>query len=268
LARTVIYENDIPEEVLLKSQSIIGACDELEDTIREALLKYINGFSFGINPLRFDENLKSYLPIEQRKPIVPKFKLKSFIKDLGLPKHLRVKVVVLLIFVSSIIAAISTKKSKGEQFLDMADRMNISFVTKYEVANRDLFLKDTQGKTVLHHLAYYMNNIKNKQFETFKYLVFEKKLDPNQFDINGRTPIYYVIRQHLDPPKHLREIKKIVNGEELTELDVYLKEHLVLIKQLLKMNLKSKLKKNPSNYSTYNLNKQDINLQKLIDKYR
>lgn len=267
LSRTVDYQTNMPDEIIVQAKEVIESCINLETEIKKGLLEYLLGFSFGSNPLRFNASLKSYVPFEKRRIPGEKFNLRKFISRLNLPKHLRLKVVGFLIVIGAIISYVTTIKSKGQEFLKMDERMNVSFIDKYVSASGNLLVVDSNKRNILHRLAKYMDGIDDEQFIAFKYLVLTKKLDPNTFDINGKTPLYYVISRHLNPPTEIKKTRMMIKGEVVNLRDVFFDKHYDLIEKLLKMGLKSRIKKRPKDLSAWELGRQDADLRLLMEKY-
>lgn len=264
LARIVQYHKEIPQDQVNKAINLVKSCDGLEDPIIKGLAKYLSGFSFGTNQLRFDTPLECYLPIEDRKSFKIKTKVRRYIKSMNLPKHLGLKSMAALFVFGAIFFYFSAIETKKELFLDMDKRMNISYIKKYSKSGGDLTATDDYGKNILHRIAPYIWSIKDEQFKAFTYLVQEKGLNPNLFDINGKTPLYYMVSNHLSPPEWVLEAVIRTNGINEPAMDKHLESHLVAIKELLKLGIKPKIKLSDEYDSAWDLGKQDYELRNIL----
>ncbi len=254
LSRIVHYQKEIPDSIIKSSIEVVEACSELEPKIKFGVISYLKGFSFGVNPLRFDSELSSYVPLEKRKLSTPKRKPHHFKKML--PKHLGLKVMFSLILIGSVMAYFSMNYSKGQEFLKMDERMNPGFIDKYVAKNGDLTVVDSQERSIMHRTAMHISSVGDEQYKAFIHLMIKYEMDPNQFDINGKTPLYYMIRNYLSPPKSL--LHASYSSTQYRE-DMYL-----VIGKMLKMGLRSKIKEKSSDRSSWDLAQEDGELKALL----
>ncbi|MBK25242.1 MAG: hypothetical protein CME70_14705 [Halobacteriovorax sp.] len=250
LSRIVHYQKDVPSEIIQNSIEIVESCLDLEPKIKFGIISYLKGFSFGTNPLRFDSSLTSYVPLEKRDLPTPKLKTHHIKKML--PKHLGLKVMAGLITLGSIVAYYSMEYSKGQEFLKMDERMSPSYIDKFVSRDGDLLTVDSQNRSILHRTAPYISSVNDEQYKAFVHLLIQYEMDPNQFDINGKTPFYYMIRNYLNPPKAVKSHTQ------------YRDEMYLVIGQMSKLGLKSKIKKNQDDRSAWELAKEDIRLRELL----
>jgi len=251
LSRVVHYQKDVPEEIIKNTIEIVESCLDLEPKIKFGIISYLKGFSFGSNPLRFDTSLNSYVPLEKRELSAPKIRAHHLKKKL--PEHLGLKVMAVLIILGSILAYFSMEHSKGQEFLKMDERMNPAFIDKFVSSGGDLNTVDSQKRSIMHRTALHISSISDEQYKAFVHLLIEYEMNPNQFDINGKTPLYYMVQNYLNPPK----------GAGKT-ISVYREEMYLVIGQMLKLGLKSKIKKNKEDRSAWDLARENIQLRELL----
>lgn len=246
LSRIVDYQKEIPDHSLEMAIKIINSCENLEETIKNGLLTYLNGHGFGPNPLRFSKQLQSYLPLEKREYKVRKNHWREFRK--ALPNHLGLKIVLPISVVLIVFAIFTTYQSSKLQLLDMADRMTISYIDRLSEKEADFSVVDENKMGLLHYMSLSLTTNTNENYLAFKYLVEAKKLDINSFDLNGRTPLYYLVTRFLssdtddDPPP----------------------PNLALIKAFIDLGAKPKLKNSPKDLSAWDLGRQNIELRELF----
>jgi hypothetical protein len=266
LSRLVDYKSEIPANFIDQAIELINDCEGIEISLKQGMIQYIKGFNFGRNPLRFEEPLKSYIPLENRSNIKKRIplasKMRAFTKKL--PRHLSLKFTAILIIAAIVSLYISMGNSLGNQFLEMDSRLNIAYINKYISNDGNIEVSDSLGKNILHRSASFLKTIDSEQYRAFEYLILSKNLDPNQFDLNGHTPLYYLIKSYLYPdlPKASSKSK----AEELLREE--LQEKYLVIEKLLKIGLNSRLKKTSSDTSAWELARQDSDLRELLSKYR
>ncbi len=266
LSRLVDYQNQIPEQFKEQTLNLIQDCEGLEPSLKTGLIKYIEGFSFGSNPLRFSEALKSYVPIEKRKISKPRVPLSRQIRALikKLPKHLGLKAVGLLLIASVISVYFSMSKSLGNRFLGMDSRLNIGYIKKYIAKDGKLDIVDSSGRNILHRTAPFLDSVDSERYRAFEFLILNKGVDPNQFDNQGRTPLYFLIVSYLHP-----EISRLDNHPSYkAELAAVKNDKLRVIEKLLKLGLDSRLKDGPDGLTAFVLGSKDAELKDLLQKYR
>lgn len=266
LSRLVDYKNQVPEKFKDQAIELINDCEGIEAPLKSGLIKYIKGFSFGANPLRFEEPLSSYIPLEKRSELqrsIPlSYRFRSFMKKL--PSHLGLKFFALIFIAAVISLYLTMDTSLGNQFLEMDSRINIPYIERYISKHGKIEVSDSLGRNILHRSAPFLKTIDSEQYRAFEYLVLNKNMNPNQFDLNGRTPLYYLIQSYLKPEKP--KASTSYESEEL--LEALLKEKIVVIEKLLKIGLDSRVKKSPSDTSAWDLARQDFDLTELLSKYR
>lgn len=257
LSRLVEYQHEIPEDFKVKALALIQDCESIEEPLRLGLIAYINGFNFGVNPLQFKDLLKSYVPLEKRsskrKSVPLRARFHSFKKSL--PPHLGLKLVGVLCVFAVIFLFVNRGSSLGKEFLKMDSRINIPYINKYISKKGKLDVVDSLERSILHRSAPYIVSTDSHQYRAFEYLVLNKLLDPNQFDLNGRTPLYFSIKSYLNP-------------DDIERSKAAQRAHLKVIENFLKLGLNSRLKKNPSDISAWELARVDNELTELLSKYR
>jgi hypothetical protein len=266
LSRLVDYKSEIPSKFIDQAIKLINDCEGIEISLKQGMIQYIKGFSFGRNPLRFKEPLKSYVPLENRSIIKKRIPLLNKVRVLTkkLPKHLGLKSIAILLIAAIVSLYISMGSSLGNQFLEMDSRLNIAYINKYISNDGKIEVSDSLGKNILHRTAPFLKSIDSAQYRAFEYLILNKNLDPNQFDLNGRTPLYYLIKAYLYPDLPKASSKAV--AEEILQKE--LQDKYLVIEKLLKIGLNSRLKKNSSDNSAFELARHDSDLRELLSKYR
>ncbi|MFT6069035.1 MAG: hypothetical protein ACJAT2_003678 [Bacteriovoracaceae bacterium] len=266
LSRLVEYKNEVPKEFKDAALKLISDCEGLEPALKSGLDHYIKGFNFGSNPLRFSESLKSYVPLEKRDHLKKTIPLSRKVRSLmnKLPKHLGLKAVGVLFVAAIIVLYFSLGESLGNQFLEMDERLNISYIKKYLAKDGELEAVDSLGRNILHRTAPFINSIESEQYKAFEYLVLNEGMNPNQFDYQGRTPLYYLISSYIRPG--VPGMNFYSRDEELTAS--YKREKLVVIERFLKLGLDSRIKKDHLSPSAFAFGSQDPELKELLQKYR
>jgi hypothetical protein len=257
LSRLVNYQSEIPNSFKEEALHLIEDCQGIEDSLKSGLAQYIKGFNFGGNPLQFQSPLKSYVPLEKRKTYKRRRTLGPLLRGFTkqLPNHLALKLVASLCVLAVITLYFSNLTSKKYKFLSMDSRLNIPYINKYLSQEGELTVKDSFEKSILHRTAPYLTKLDSHQYRAFEYLILNKNMNPNELDLNGRTPLYYLVQSYLSTVKH---------GASLRQLDAQLK----VIESLLKLGLDSRLKSAASDLSAWDLSRRDPRLNELLSKYR
>lgn len=262
LSRVVDYQLETPPEILAEAKKVINGCVNLESTIKEGIIQYIDGFSFGSNPLRFKEPLNSYLPLERRELHDPKFRLHHIKK--ALPKHIGVKIMAGLVLAGAIFMVFSIRSSKALQFLKMDQQLNVGYVKKYIDQGGNIWVADSRSRSILHRTAQYIKSVDDDRFKAFVYLVRSQKMNPNTYDRNGYTPLYYVVKNYLNPPYTEPSALGIYKGKYIDATEAYLNNLLDVIEELLALGLNPKMRRTPKDRSVWEIGRGDPDLRDIL----
>ena len=159
----------------------------------------------------------------------------------------------------------SIRASKGLQFLKMDQQLNVGYLKKYIHQGGNIWVADSRSRNILHRTAQYITSVDDDRFKAFVYLVRNKKMDPNTFDNNGHTPLYYVVKNYLNPPyTGPSSALGIYKGKYMDAIEVYLNNLLDVIEELLALGLNPKLRRTPKDRSVWEIGRGNPDLRDIF----